>query len=82
MQRVSQWPIGDLEGTDVLGLKITETLAHGWHLQQALGTQIDFDPSTIAGSPRLEAADARPRSGRAATPSAPPDRTAGPTRGR
>jgi len=28
MQRVSQWPIGQLQGADVLGLKITETLAH------------------------------------------------------
>lgn len=38
MQRVSQWPISELQGTDVLGLKITETLAHGWDLQQAFGT--------------------------------------------
>jgi uncharacterized protein (TIGR03086 family) len=44
---VNQWPIGTLQGTDVLGLKITETLAHGWDLQQALGTTIDFDPRTI-----------------------------------
>ena len=47
MQRANQWPIGTLQGTDVLGLKITETLAHGWDLQQALGTTIDFDPQTI-----------------------------------
>lgn len=47
-QRVSQWPIGPLQGTDALGLKITETLVHGWDLQQALGTTIDFDPATIA----------------------------------
>ena len=48
MQRVSQWPIGPLQGTDALGLKITETLVHGWDLQQALGTRIDFDEATIA----------------------------------
>jgi uncharacterized protein (TIGR03086 family) len=48
MQSVSQWPIGALQGTDALGLKITETLAHGWDLQQALGTTIDFNPETIA----------------------------------
>jgi uncharacterized protein (TIGR03086 family) len=48
MQRVSEWPIGPLQGTDALGLKITETLVHGWDLQQALGTTIDFDPATIA----------------------------------
>ena len=47
MQRVSEWPIGPLQGTDALGLKITETLVHGWDLQQALGTTIDFDPQTI-----------------------------------
>jgi uncharacterized protein (TIGR03086 family) len=47
MQRANQWPIGTLQGTDVLGLKITETLAHGWDLQHALGTTIDFDPQTI-----------------------------------
>ena len=47
-QSVSQWPIGPLSGTDALGLKITETLAHGWDLQQALGTIIDFEPQTIA----------------------------------
>jgi uncharacterized protein (TIGR03086 family) len=47
-QRVSQWPIGPLQGTDVLGLKITETLVHGWDLQQALGITIDFDAATIA----------------------------------
>jgi uncharacterized protein (TIGR03086 family) len=47
-QNVSQWPIGALRGDDVLGLKITETLVHGWDLQQALGTPIDFDPTTIA----------------------------------
>jgi uncharacterized protein (TIGR03086 family) len=47
-QSVSQWPIGPLSGTDALGLKITETLTHGWDLQQALGTTIDFNPQTIA----------------------------------
>lgn len=48
MQSVAEWPIGTLTGTDALGLKITETLAHGWDLQQALGTQLDIDPQTIA----------------------------------
>jgi uncharacterized protein (TIGR03086 family) len=47
MQRVSEWPIGPLPGSDALGLKITETLTHGWDLQQALGTTIDFDSRTI-----------------------------------
>ena len=35
-------------GRDALGLKIAETLVHGWDLQQALGTTIDFDEATIA----------------------------------
>ena len=35
-------------GRDALGLKIAETLVHGWDLQQALGTTIDFDEDTIA----------------------------------
>ena len=48
MQGVSQWPIGALQGRDALGLKIAETLVHGWDLQQALGTTIDFDETTIA----------------------------------
>ena len=48
MQSAAQWPIGQLQGSDALGLKITETLTHGWDLQQALGTTIDFDPQTIA----------------------------------
>jgi uncharacterized protein (TIGR03086 family) len=48
MQNVSLWPIGALTGTDAFGLKVTETLAHGWDLQRALGTTIDFDPQTIA----------------------------------
>jgi uncharacterized protein (TIGR03086 family) len=47
MQGVSQWPIGALSGSDALGLKIAETLVHGWDLQQALGTTIDFDETTI-----------------------------------
>src|SRR4051794_24100351 len=47
LQRVSEWPIGALPGSDALGLKITETLTHGWDLQQALGTTIDFEPRTI-----------------------------------
>lgn len=47
-QSVAQWPIGSLSGTDALSLKIAETLTHGWDLQQALGTSIDFDPQTIA----------------------------------
>jgi uncharacterized protein (TIGR03086 family) len=48
MQDVSQWPIGPLSGRDALGLKIAETLVHGWDLQQALGTTIAFDEGTIA----------------------------------
>jgi uncharacterized protein (TIGR03086 family) len=48
MQDVSQWPIGPLSGRDALGLKIAETLVHGWDLQQALGTTIAFDEATIA----------------------------------
>lgn len=48
LQSVAEWPIGPLSGADALGLKITETLAHGWDLQQALGTTIDFDAQTIA----------------------------------
>ena len=47
MQAVSQWPIGPLSGSDALGLKVAETLVHGWDLQQALGTTIDFDEATI-----------------------------------
>ncbi len=47
LQRVSEWPIGALPGSEALGLKITETLTHGWDLQQALGTTIRFDDRTI-----------------------------------
>ena len=48
MQAATPFPIGQLTGRDALSLKITETLTHGWDLQQALGTTIDLEPQTIA----------------------------------
>ena len=46
-ERVCQHPAGDMPGSQLLGLRISDLLVHQWDLAHAIGVETTLDPATV-----------------------------------
>jgi uncharacterized protein (TIGR03086 family) len=47
LDRICHHPVGDISGLDLLGIRISENLVHGWDLATAIGVELIVDDALV-----------------------------------